>query len=213
MRNCAAAAVRGPMWVEPSRGLGRKLPHAYTQVANSTSHGTRRAKTDGGVLSSSNPPRAPPIRLMMNSARNDSVPTPETRLRPATPEVTCPGNSATVDVMLAASGGIPDRISAGNVMNEPPPASVFCRPAHRPAARMRASSMRERSADTMSHARAGACAWRSTRGQAQQRPWLEERLEPELAELASDARLLEAAERRHRFMVQPVDQHPPREQA
>ena len=92
----------------------------------------------------------------MNSARKDSLPTPETRLRPASPEVTWPGNSATVDVMLAASGDMPETISAGNVMNEPPPASVFCRPAHKPATRTRRRSMRQRNANAPVHRGAGS---------------------------------------------------------
>src|SRR6185312_12456938 len=39
------------------------------------------------------------------------------------------GNSATVEVMLAARASIPVSISEGSVRNEPPPASAFCAPA------------------------------------------------------------------------------------
>ena len=39
------------------------------------------------------------------------------------------GNSATVEVMLAARASMPVSISDGRVMNEPPPASAFCVPA------------------------------------------------------------------------------------
>src|SRR5882757_10734730 len=35
-----------------------------------------------------------------------------------------------VDVILAARGLIPLRISSGRVMKDPPPASAFCAPAH-----------------------------------------------------------------------------------
>ena len=35
-----------------------------------------------------------------------------------------------VEVMLAARASIPVNISAGKVMNDPPPASAFCAPAH-----------------------------------------------------------------------------------
>ena len=44
-----------------------------------------------------------------------------------------------MEVMLAASGDMPDMISAGSVTKEPPPASAFCSPAHRPAAKIRRS--------------------------------------------------------------------------
>ena len=38
-----------------------------------------------------------------------------------------------VEAMLAARASRPDKISVGKVMNEPPPASAFCVPAHRAA--------------------------------------------------------------------------------
>src|SRR5689334_19606686 len=97
----------------PAPGLRKKLPHVNTAVANSTSHGTSRANTAGDVWSSSSPPAAPPAMLSTNSAQNGRPPAPDTSLRPAYPDVICAGNSATVDVMLAASGDIPDTISAG----------------------------------------------------------------------------------------------------
>ncbi len=135
------------------------MPHANTTVANSTSHGTRCEKIDDGVFSSSSPPSAPPTTLIANNARNDSLPAPCTMFRLAHPVVTWPGNSATVDVMFAASGDIPDRISAGSVTNEPPPASAFCRPAHRPA-RMRRASIGAGGAKVAgSHAGGGHARW------------------------------------------------------
>ena len=51
-------------------------------------------------------------------------------LAPASPVLTWAGNSASVEVMLAASGDMPVSISAGSVTKEPPPARVFCSPAH-----------------------------------------------------------------------------------
>ena len=140
MKNCAMPVGTGPICAAARlAGLRRKLPHANIAVANNTSHGTSREKMDDGVFSSSKPPSAPPTTLMPNSALNGSRPAPVTRLRPARPDVTCPGNSATVEVMLAASGDMPDMISAGSVTKEPPPASAFCSPAHRPAAKIRRS--------------------------------------------------------------------------
>jgi hypothetical protein len=46
------------------------------------------------------------------------------------PVTSCAGNSATVEVMLAARASMPVSISDGRVTNEPPPASAFCTPAH-----------------------------------------------------------------------------------
>jgi hypothetical protein len=43
--------------------------------------------------------------------------------------------------MLAASGDMPERMSAGKVMKEPPPASAFWRPAQSPANRRRTKIM------------------------------------------------------------------------
>ena len=50
--------------------------------------------------------------------------------RPVKPVTSWAGNSATVEVMLAARASMPVSISDGSVMNEPPPASAFCAPAH-----------------------------------------------------------------------------------
>jgi len=46
-------------------------------------------------------------------------------------------------VMLAASGDMPDKINAGNVTNEPPPANEFCTPAHRPATKRSINNMKD----------------------------------------------------------------------
>ena len=94
-------------------------------VAASTSQGSIRAKKLAGVAKSSSAPTTPPARLITKSARNDSCSAPETNLRPASPVVTWPGKRAMVEVMLAALASIPERISAGSVTNEPPPASPF----------------------------------------------------------------------------------------
>ena len=99
-------------------------------MANSTSHGTRRAKKVGGVASRIAPPTAPPARLMTNSAFSDRPSAPCAPARPVKPVTIWAGNSATVEVMLAARASMPVNISDGRVMNEPPPASAFCPPAH-----------------------------------------------------------------------------------
>ena len=142
MRNYAKAAPIDPMCTETSPCLRIKLPHANTVVANSTSHGTNSVNTADGVLSNSNPPTTPPRMLTTNSTQKGSFPAPVTNVRPAKPEVTCPGNKATVEVMFAAKGDIPDRISTGRVTKEPPPAREFCKPAQTPATRTSSISIR-----------------------------------------------------------------------
>src|SRR3954471_4347480 len=130
-----------PAGIGPSgtvdEGRRAKLPQANIAVANRTSHGTIRAKAAAGVASSRRPPTAPPIRLITNRALNESRCAPLTRARPASPVVTWPGNSATVEVIFAARASSPARMSAGRVMNDPPPASAFCAPAQSPARRSR----------------------------------------------------------------------------
>ena len=66
---------------------------------------------------------------MTNSARNESPGGLSACARPVKPITICAGNSAIVEVMLAARASMPVSISAGSVMNEPPPASAFCAPA------------------------------------------------------------------------------------
>jgi len=56
--------------------------------------------------------------------------------------MSCPGNSATAEVMLAARGGSPLRSSTGKVKNEPPPASEFYTPAMNPTMASTASLSR-----------------------------------------------------------------------
>ena len=80
-------------------------------------------------------PATPPTRLITAIALNDNGPTPETCDLPLQLEVNCPGNSATVEVILADSAVMPVSISAGRVRNVPPPASAFCMPAHNAAAK------------------------------------------------------------------------------
>jgi hypothetical protein len=41
------------------------------------------------------------------------------------PEVACPGNRATVEVMLLARGDMPESMRIGKVVDEPPPAWAF----------------------------------------------------------------------------------------
>ena len=75
-------------------------------------------------------PRAPPTRLMTNSLRIVSPVGVPASARPVKPVTSWAGNSATVEVMLAARASMPVSISDGRVTNEPPPASAFCTPAH-----------------------------------------------------------------------------------
>src|SRR5271157_4026967 len=126
MKNCTMAAPQGGKCVSPGLGAFRtKLPQAKSAVANSTNHGTRRAKTVGGVKSRISAPSAPPIRLMTKSGL---IGRPG-GLLPVNPVTSCAGNSATVEVMFAARASMPVSISEGRVMNDPPPASAFCAPA------------------------------------------------------------------------------------
>ncbi len=130
MPSWISPAGQGARWVEPAVGVRPKLPQAKAAVANSTSQGTNCSKKLLGVESNSAVPTAPPIRLMTRRARNGSRPAPLTSRRAIQPPASWPGKSATVDVMFAALASMPVRISAGRVMNEPPPASWFCAPAH-----------------------------------------------------------------------------------
>src|SRR5271166_1300179 len=107
----------------------KKLPQAKSAVANSTSHGTRRANTLAGVASRISAPMAPPTRLMRVSVRIVRPGGLFASARPVKPVTSWAGNSATVEVMLAARASMPVSISDGSVMNEPPPASAFCAPA------------------------------------------------------------------------------------
>src|SRR5271166_3393637 len=107
----------------------KKLPQAKSAVANSTSHGTRRANTLAGVASRISAPMAPPTRLMRVSVRIVRPGGLFASARPVKPVTSWAGNSAMVEVMLAARASMPVSISDGRVMNEPPPASAFCVPA------------------------------------------------------------------------------------
>src|SRR5208282_2857262 len=130
MKNCTMAAPQGGRWASPGCGSPRKkLPQAKSAVANSTSHGTRRAKTVGRVHSRISAPSAPPIRLMTMSVLIGRPGGLIASDRPVNPVTSCAGKSATVEVMLAARASMPVSISEGKVMNDPPPASAFCAPA------------------------------------------------------------------------------------
>ena len=88
------------------------------------------AKNAGGVARGMRAPSAPPMRLMTNRLLIVSPGGLCASARPVNPMTTWEGNSATVEVMLAARASMPVSMSAGNVMNDPPPASAFCTPAH-----------------------------------------------------------------------------------
>ena len=159
---------------------------ANTTVANSTSHGTSRAKKVGGVTSSSVAPSTPPTRLMTNRARNDKAPIPALPSRPAQPVVIWPGKSATVEVMLAARGSSPDRISAGQGDERSPARQRVLGAGPKPGAEKQKENQHVRcrppaSAQTPSRtcetlsaggARLGRFAGLHRRGRRCPRPWL-----------------------------------------
>ena len=70
----------------------------------------------------------PPTRLSAASARNDSRSAPATRLRPAHPVVTCPGNNATVEVMFASRGSKPGQDQRGQRYERSAPGERVLRP-------------------------------------------------------------------------------------
>src|SRR5947209_6084768 len=110
MANWTAISVRGGIDAVPGGGgLRKKLPQANMMVANSTSHGTSLAKKVGGVASRISPPSAPPISEMTNSAVNETPGGLSACLRPVRPMTICAGNSAPVEVMLAARAYMPVR--------------------------------------------------------------------------------------------------------
>src|ERR1700733_1569186 len=126
MKNCITPAPQGGKWVSPGGGAWQKKPpQAKSAVANSTSHGTRRAKIAGGVARRMSAPSPPPMRLMTTNVRILSPVGLPASARPVKPVTRCAGNSATVEVMLAARASMPVSISDGRVMNEPPPAREF----------------------------------------------------------------------------------------
>ncbi len=130
MQNCAAAAPPVFSRAPPSARFGPKLPQANMAVANSTSHGTRRAKIVEGVSSNSSAPSTPPTRLIPTSQPRVSPAAPLEFFQPWMPVAAWLGNSATEDVMLAARASMPVNIRVGRVMKEPPPARAFWHPAH-----------------------------------------------------------------------------------
>src|SRR5271166_111044 len=130
MKNCTTAAPHGGRWASPGcGGLRKKLPQANSAVANSTSHGTRRANTLGGVHRRIRAPSTPPIRQMTKRTGIERPGGLSASDRPVNPVTSCAGKSAIVEVMLAARASIPVSISEGRVRNDPPPASAFCAPA------------------------------------------------------------------------------------
>lgn len=112
--------------------LRPKLPQANTMVANKMSHGTICTNTFTGVESNKSAPMPPPMKLIRKSCLKLVWRTPETKFLPAMLEVSCDGESAMVEVMLAESGSSPASINAGKVIKEPPPAKTFCAPAYTP---------------------------------------------------------------------------------
>ncbi len=129
--------VRGPTGDAVEPGFLKKLPQVKRPVANSTSHGTSRAKKLEGVSRSSAAPTAPPARLITTRVRTFSPPAPAIMPRPTQPVVTCPGKSAMVEAMFAARASRPEKMRAGRVTKEPPPARAFWIPAQSATANSR----------------------------------------------------------------------------
>ena len=67
----------------------------------------------------------PPPKEITTRALKESPPAPATCARPLQLEAIWPGNSATVEVILAASAVMSVSIRAGRVRKVPPPASAF----------------------------------------------------------------------------------------
>ena len=101
-------------------------------VANKISHGTICTKTFTGVDNNKIAPKLPPAKLTRKSCLKLVVPIPDTSFLPAMLEVSCDGESATVEVIFAERGSIPVSINAGKVIKDPPPAKTFCAPAYMP---------------------------------------------------------------------------------
>jgi len=103
-------------------------------VAPRISQGTAASKTAAGRRSSSSAPTRPPT----SETRASGAIQPRTssnRRRKAHTEPGMPNHRATVEVVLARTGGSPAASSAGKVSMVPPPAIAFIAPAKKPAAR------------------------------------------------------------------------------
>ena len=111
------------------------LPNAKSNVPLSNSQGTKRRKVCCGVFNKSTAPAQPPATLVTSRGimRRAGA---SSRFMYARVLAASPGQSATVLVAFACTGGTPMNKSAGNEMKLPPPANAFKVPAI-PAAKNR----------------------------------------------------------------------------
>ena len=115
-------------------------------VAKRMRNGTSHSKSATGVDRSRIAPRAPPIRLEIESHFNLGATCPNSDRNPhMLPSE--PGQIATVLVALAVIDGSPSQISAGKEISVPPPATELIPPARNAA--VAAIMTRENSVDVM----------------------------------------------------------------
>src|SRR5437867_9732693 len=107
-------------------------PIANTIVAANKSHGITASNACCEVESKSRAPLIPPAMLAKIAALT-GISRVFISFRYAQALVRTPGKSATVLVALATIEGTPLKTSAGNVRNEPPPATALITPAPRAA--------------------------------------------------------------------------------
>src|ERR1700676_1389487 len=106
----------------------RLLPNAKSKVPLSSSHGTRCRKVCCGVFSNSSAPAQPPATLVTSRGTKSRTGT-LSRFKYARVLAAKPGQSATVLVALACTGGTPRNRRAGKERKLPPPAKAFSVPA------------------------------------------------------------------------------------
>src|SRR5438093_5653321 len=107
-------------------------PIANTIVAANRSHGITASNAFCEVESKSRAPLTPPA-MLATIVGLTGISRLSISLRYAQALVSTPGKSATVLVALATIEGTPLKTSAGNVRNEPPPATALITPAPRAA--------------------------------------------------------------------------------
>src|SRR5690625_4403624 len=109
--NCPVRTVRALIPTErPSRllsALEKWRPKARITVAKASSHGAAASNDAAGNASSRPAPRAPPSRLIADSAFVDVGPTGTTSRRYTHALATAPGTRATRDNAFAVTGGTP----------------------------------------------------------------------------------------------------------
>src|SRR5258708_7223820 len=101
---------------------------ANKSVASNRRQGISCWKVDCEVRSSKTAPSTPPTRLVLTSTTTSTRSCAASSLRYAPTLASEPGQSATVLVALAWMGKTPVKISEGNVMKLPPPATELSAP-------------------------------------------------------------------------------------